>query len=835
MTKRLIFSLLITCAQLGLTAQDECPLTPLSGTAAGEYCAEPCPLTPCTDTAVRSIDGTCNNLSHPERGMAAGFFTRLSPSTYGENNGMIDNTNPRLISNAVSNQKADIPDPRGLSSYMYSWLQFLDHDLTLTAESEEFENIGVPTGDPLFDPFGTGTEVLPFRRSKPFEVNGVREHKNELTPWIDGSMVYGSDAERAEWLRTFSGGKLKTSNSVHGPLLPFNTFNGQFDDAIDPAAPPTGGDRTRDGNLAKTYVAGDIRVAEQPTLTALHTVFMREHNRICDEMLAAGHTNDEEIYQFARAKVIGIIQAITYRECLPALGLPGFGSAAYNSDLDPALSHEFSTAAFRLGHSMLPGFIPIADADCQPDTYQFRGKTVTGEIELRDAFFNLEVVWNNGLEGILRGLQTQTQQKIDNFVIDDLRNFLFGAPGAGGLDLVTLNIQRGRDHGLADYNTIRESVGLPRYTGFAQITADPEVQASLAEVYDNDINRVDAWVGMISEDHLPGASVGPTVSRILHGHFKKLRKGDRLWFQRNPLLNGHKNEIKNTTLAQIIMRNTEVRNLDNVFFSAPCRTLPPLPEEYCAGGGEDSSYEYIKKVIFINDGERQIHQSGNDDGYADYTDEIFDMKGQSKAIFRIVPKGVYDDCRHYKIWVDYNRDGDFDDADEWVYARYYRRGTAGGRFFFPSDLLAGTYRMRIGMNYGNPYFTACEAYQYGETEDYLIDIDPYGASERSDAYLASDEELQPPSGFVGDVHVFPNPASEYVQFTLHSRTSDTAADLQLINVSGKTVQFAQTELRAGENLVRLDLRKGLLPGIYFLRVERPGMRLTSKAIVVEKG
>lgn len=82
------------------------------------------------------------------------------------------------------------------------------------------------------------------------------------------------------------------------------------------------GDTDRQGSKVKTFVAGDIRAAEQPGLTSLHTLFMREHNRLCDVLSQQGLTDDEEIYQIARKWVGGMIQSITYHEFLPALGIP---------------------------------------------------------------------------------------------------------------------------------------------------------------------------------------------------------------------------------------------------------------------------------------------------------------------------------------------------------------------------------------------------------------------------------------------------------------------------------------------------------------------------------
>src|SRR5256885_30141 len=127
------------------------------------------------------------------------------------------------------------------------------------------------------------------------------------------------------------------------------------------------------------------------------------------------------------------------------------------------------------------------------------------------------------------------------------------------MDLAALNIQRGRDHGLADYNTVRAAYGLPKGTTFAQITSDPALQQALKDLYGN-VNNIDLWVGGLAENHLPGASVGPTFARIISDQFSRLRAGDRFWYQRE-FGGAALWQIQHTTLADVIKRNTDLTNL----------------------------------------------------------------------------------------------------------------------------------------------------------------------------------------------------------------------------------------------------------------------------------
>ncbi len=424
---------------------------------------------------LRTIDGTGNNLQHPSWGSSDEQFLRMAPAEYTDGKSTpagTDRPSARSVSNAIAAQGPEsITNDRDMSAFVYAWGQFIDHDLDLTLGATPTENfaISVPTGDPYFDPNGTGTKTIGLTRSIYDTATGTsssnpRQQVNDLTSFVDGSMVYGSDDATAASLRTFSGGKLKSSA---GNLLPTDA-NGQF-------------------------LAGDIRVNENPELQSLQTLFMREHNRIAGQLAVQNPSlSDEQLYQQARRKVIGEIQSITYNEFLPAL--LGTGAikpyAGYNANVNPGIANEFAAAAYRVGHTMVGPDVEFLDNN---------GNAVHDEVALRDAFFNTSLVEELGIDPVLKYLASDHSQEIDTKVIDDLRNFLFGPPGAGGMDLAALNIQRGRDHGLADYNATRVAYGLKPVRDFADITSDVAVQQALKSTYGN-VNNIDLWVGGLAED-----------------------------------------------------------------------------------------------------------------------------------------------------------------------------------------------------------------------------------------------------------------------------------------------------------------------------------------------
>lgn len=501
------------------------------------------------------LDGNGNNQTNPQWGSVGQPLLRVSPADYGDGISRPageSRPSPRVISNAFSvNPQDGILNDRDFTAMVYAWGQFLDHDIDLTGSADPKESypVVVPAGDAWFDPNSTGEMTIFFSRSQYDPATGTsvdnpRQQVNAITAFVDGSQIYGVDPERAAALREFVGGRMKVSE---GDLMPFNTEG--FENAND-------AHRVDDAQL---FLAGDVRANENPELSSLHILFIREHNRIADEA-AQRHPDwtDEELYQFARRVVIAELQKITYDEFLPAFlgenAMPDYRS--YQADVNPGIANEFSTAAFRFGHSMLGADIEFLDND---------GEEIFDAMDLRDSFFNPVVISDTGIDPLLKYLASDNAQEIDLIVVDDVRNFLFGEPGQGGFDLASLNIQRGRDHGLADYNTVREAYGLERVASFEEITSDEKLQASLAATYGS-VDNIDLWIGGLAEDHLPGSSMGETFTAIIIDQFVRLREGDRFWYQ-SSLPNNLVQQIENTTLADIIRRNTDITKLqENVFF-----------------------------------------------------------------------------------------------------------------------------------------------------------------------------------------------------------------------------------------------------------------------------
>ncbi len=533
----------------------------LLGTFAAPALARP-PLDTLVLHEFSSIDGTGHNLAHPSWGAAGAELRRVAEPAYDDGFDApsgADRPSARRISNLVVAQPATTLSPTGPSNFVWLWGQFVDHDLDLTNTGcDQPFDVEVPAGDPYFDPDSTGTQTIALCRSLATAGTGTaagnpRGQDNVITAWIDASNVYGSDSARSAALRMTDGsGRLKMQAGPGGRvMMPYNTFG--MPNASNPGQDPT-----------SMYLAGDVRANENLALTSLHTLWVREHNYWANQIRhtrAGAALSGDEIYLRARALVTGEIQAITFNEFLPAL----LGKHAlrrytgYHPNLDPTISATFSTAAYRFGHSMLTSELSRLDAHLRP--------LAGGGVPLRDAFFNpAELVAGGGIEPFLRGAARQRANDVDPFIVDDVRNFLFGQPGQGGFDLASLNIQRGRDHGLPSYNEVRQAFGLAPKPDIASVNpGNPTITARLAEAYGS-VDRIDPWVGGLAERPVAPGLVGELLRRVLTDQFTRLRDGDR-FFYLNYFPPAWANQISHTRLADVIRRDTSIRREipDDVF------------------------------------------------------------------------------------------------------------------------------------------------------------------------------------------------------------------------------------------------------------------------------
>jgi hypothetical protein len=522
----------------------------------------------------RNFDGSENGAADPELSAAGTAFGRIGPAHFTDGISVpVGGNNARSISNLVVGAgDPDVANPEGVSAFMYAWGQFIDHDLTLTrTDGVNSISVVVLPGDPVFP----AASVIPITRAviDPSTGPGTPNPAtavNANTGWLDGSMVYGSDTATAASLRLPSG-HMRTSAGGNLPII-----NGMFS-------------------------AGDPRAAENPALTALHTLFVREHNYQVDKLRKEHPSwSGDKLYDHARAVVTAEIAHITYSEFLTnLLGADAIARyTSYDPNVDPHITLEFAGAAFRFGHSIVSG---------ETEGLAENGTVIPGsEDDLQDVFFQppANFIDNGGADGQLRHLAADPSQALDSRIAEDLRNFLVDPPAV--MDLAAINIMRARDLGIGTLNQTREALGLAPYTDFSQITSDPQTLAGLQAAYGN-VNNVGLWTGGLSENHVPGALVGETFQTIIAMQFEALRDGDRLWFENQGFDAKTLREIKNTTLADIILRNTDTEHIqDDVFVTYSRHTG-------LAGGVEPEDPEARQLVIGSNG--KDILTGGPQDDY----------------------------------------------------------------------------------------------------------------------------------------------------------------------------------------------------------------------------
>lgn len=466
--------------------------------------------------------------------------------------------NPRAISQTLMAYSEDTevgercelkPNRLHVSSWASHWGQFIDHGFTLTPAGEKYGTMEIDIKcDPIADPNCEG-KTITIRRSKyELDENGVRQQINELTPHIDASNVYGSTQERFVALRAYEYGKLRTSEDNY---MPYNEHG-----------------LPNDGGSSKTdlFLGGDVRANEQLGLTCTHTLWVREHNYWAEWLYKKFHDwSDEKLYWMARRIVNAEIQAITYEEFLPALlgkagqskghsgGMP---KAKFNPHTNPFLMNEFSTAAYRFGHSMVGEYFLLFDK-----------KHGNKCLHLKETFFKPENVKKYGLEAVLAGISLQPAEEVDLLFVDSIRNFLHFADF---IDLSCMNIMRGRDHGLPYYHELYHVATGKHIESWDDITHHKRQQTKLKALYDNSWEKIDALVGILAEDPVEDSLLGVTGTAILIDNFHRIRDSDPYYYEWDEGLPEYvREQIHKVTLHDVIVRNTKLESHDlpkNVFY-----------------------------------------------------------------------------------------------------------------------------------------------------------------------------------------------------------------------------------------------------------------------------
>ncbi|XP_049597258.1 thyroid peroxidase isoform X1 [Syngnathus scovelli] len=564
----------------------------------------------------RSINGVCNNRYNHFWGAANIPLTRWLPAQYedgvrqpkGWNAGRLyhgfELPTPKEVSKKIMGSSVKCEDDT-YSHMLVEWGQYIAHDVTLTPQSpaagkpgddclNSCENVHPCFPIQVHDKPPNGQGCMPFNRSLAACFNGLgpdvwqalqQQQMNSITSFIDASVVYGSSPKVNEFLRDLGGfnGKLTVNAHFRDPkgraYLP-------FEESLQSVC-------LRGREKAACFRAGDGRVNEGLPLIALHVLWLRQHNRIAETLQQLNaHWNAETIYQETR-KIIGALhQMITMRDYVPKIiGQESFDNyigpyGGYDPTVDPSASNVFATAAFRFGHATISPLVRRLNQSYQEHEF-------FPSLKLHDTFFSpWRIIKEGGIEPILRGAVGKEAASVlpNKLLADELTERLIVLAVPQDMDLASLNLQRGRDHGLPGYNDWRDFCGLERIRtldDLKEVVSDASVAERILEVYKHPDN-IDVWLGGLVETFLPGSRTGPLFACLIAKQMKALRDGDRFWWEAEETFSqAQRKELGNVSLSKIICDNSDITEVPPdafVFGKYPsgyvsCDTLPPMDLE----------------------------------------------------------------------------------------------------------------------------------------------------------------------------------------------------------------------------------------------------------------
>ncbi|OBA92850.1 peroxidase family protein [Mycolicibacterium fortuitum] len=482
------------------------------------------PLPPSDYLTVRTANGSYNDLSAPSMGMANTRFGRNVPLAEGHAEQLPDlmDPNPRLISTKLL-QRREFRPATTLNVLAAAWLQFETRDW-FSHGSDPERMLEIPR--PPEDEWPEDTIKVPATTADPTAASGGSTFLNTETHWWDASQIYGSNQQFQDTIRTHHEGKVCID----------------ADGFID--IPPTaiGAAGGADGWWLGMELMG--------------TIFMREHNAICDRLKAAyPNWNDDQLFNKARLINAALIAKIHTIEWTPAIlghptlqigmranwfGLAGervkelFGRLSSGDLLSgiPGSNTDHHTAPY----SITEDFVTVYRMHpLVPDDYEFL--SLTSGTEPRTLTFSdihggansRGVLKSQGIAECLYSLGVAhpgavTLHNSPTFMRD------FERVDEHALDMIATDILRSRERGVPRYNDFRRALRLAPATSFDEISGgDAATAAVMAEIYGGDIEKVDTMVGMFGEKLPEGFGFSDTAFRIFVLMASRRLKSDRFY------------------------------------------------------------------------------------------------------------------------------------------------------------------------------------------------------------------------------------------------------------------------------------------------------------------
>ncbi|KAL3068508.1 hypothetical protein niasHT_030799 [Heterodera trifolii] len=582
----------------------------------------------------RRIDGRCNNVRELQWGAQFAPFSRFLPPDYGDgvseprrssalSHSSGDRSpqlpNARLLSNLLFREPRAQPlDAVGISAITAHWAALIHSDLAQIGSTQmmlpEFphhthalpccameQHFFTPPGSgrpghpecfPISvsgdDPRFRGTvNCLDYSRSMvaPRTKNcslGTREQANQATSFLDASFIYGSSSDLSYRLRALRDGKLMVTRE--------NGHNaGEMRRELPPTvetfgiSPQQAQQKCANRALGACFVSGTEQVNFLPSLTSLHTLFIRQHNLVATQLMALNPGwSDEQLFQTTRQIVVAQLQHITYEEWLPLVlgrerwlrsglsqeqGQQKDADNDYDLNLDGTTLNEFAAAVGLFYLTMFDGKLAHLSAD---------GIRSMDRPLSEWMYEPSPLMFSERIDGILRFLLRQPGLMPGLHMSGELRDKLFRQSGPNGLDLAALIVQMGRDHGLPGYTRVREACGempVKSFDDLAEIVVEPKRILPILARHFRRVQDVDLFLLGLAERPRRGALVGPTFACLLTAQFQRTKRADRFWY-------GHRMdpwafteqqlaELGKTTLAQLICANSEVREVQPRAFELP--------------------------------------------------------------------------------------------------------------------------------------------------------------------------------------------------------------------------------------------------------------------------
>ncbi|KAL7305239.1 hypothetical protein TKK_0002624 [Trichogramma kaykai] len=514
------------------------------------------------------FDGSYNNWEHPHWGKTDSHLTRKTPADYQDEVYMIagqDRPSARKLSNLFMHGEDGLPSITNKTALFAFFGQVVGMEIIMSSEHGcpiELRKIDVDKCDPIFDKKCEGNKYIPFLRAAydpktGKNPNSPRKQINKVTSWIDGSFIYSNDENWAHSMRTHQNGTLRADPSGKFPVR---------NDAQMPLFNKDVANSHRNLDPKRLFLLGDSRSNQNLPLLVFGILFHRWHNVVANKMKNENpDMSDHELFHEARKFVTATLQNVIMYEYLPALlGEPMPKYSGYNFDLHPGVSPIFQSAAFRFGHSMIPPGILRRNNQC---VYRSTRNSHQA-IRLCNTWWDAsEAIKDSPVEELIMGMTSQLSEREDHLLSAELRDNLFGPLEFTTRDLAALNIMRGRDNGLSDYNTARKSFGLKPRKTWNEINPklfrnNPELLRTLMETYNNDLYNIDVYVGGMLES---SDGPGELFKTVIKEQFLRIRDSDRFWFENDK--NGYFSaeeieEIKKITFWDIIVNATDVEPND---------------------------------------------------------------------------------------------------------------------------------------------------------------------------------------------------------------------------------------------------------------------------------